>query len=69
MEIDYNSHNLALTQFRRLDPFPRAIAQLVCLQLADKYLIEIIDMTENFDKFGFNIVHGFFCLGVWSQLK
>jgi len=29
-------------------------------------LIEIIDMTENFDKFGFNIKHGFFLFGLFA---
>ena len=64
VKIDYNGHNFALTQFGRLDSFPWAIAQLVCLQLSDKYSIKIIDMTENFDKFGFKINHGFFFFGL-----
>ena len=36
MEVDYNDHYLALTQFARLDSFPRAVAQLMCLQLFEK---------------------------------
>jgi hypothetical protein len=36
MKIDYNGHNLAITQFARLDSFSRAVAQLMCLQLFDK---------------------------------
>ena len=67
MKIDYNGHYLALTQFGRLDSFPWAIAQLVCLQLSDKYLIKIIDMTENFNKFVLNVIHGFFLFWLFGN--
>ena len=66
VKLDYSGHNFALTQFGRLDSFPWAIAQLVCSQLIDKYLIEIINMTENFDKFDVKIKHGFFLFGLFA---
>jgi len=68
MKIDYNGHNLALTQFAWLDSFSRAITYLMCLQLSDKYVIKIINMTENFNKFGFYIIHGFFFFGLLALL-
>ena len=64
MKIDYNGHNLALTQLAGFDAFPGATTQLMCLQLTDKYFIKVINVTENFNKFGFNIVHGFFFFGL-----
>ncbi len=49
MKIGYDSHDLTFTQLAGLDAFPGAISQLMCLQLADKCLIKIID--GNFSLF------------------
>ncbi len=50
IKIGYNSHDLAFAQLAGLDAFPGTIAQLMCLQLSDKYSVKIIDVTENFNK-------------------
>jgi len=60
MKIDYDSHYFALTQLAGFNAFPGAITQLMCLQLADKCFIKVIDVTENFNKFVLNLIHGFF---------
>ena len=63
MKKGYDSHDFAFTQLAGLDAFPGAIAQLMCLQLADKCFIKIVNVTENFNKFVFNLIHGFFLFG------
>ena len=60
MKISYDSHDLAFTQLAGFDTFPGAIAQLMCLQFFDKCFIKIVNVTENINKFVFNVIRGFF---------
>ena len=66
MKINHNSHYLALTHTAWFDAFSGSITQLMCLQLVDKYLIKIINMTENFYKFVLNFIYGFFLLSLFA---
>ena len=47
MKIGYNSNNLAFAQLAGFNSFSGSITHLMCLQLADKCFIKIVDVTEN----------------------